>query len=77
VIGVVEFAVMSWNVIVLEAALGSGVKVTLMDDGDTWESVGAAGGASSASVSVSGDDTVPTGDEPKVEPLPIDVMVAS
>jgi hypothetical protein len=35
VIGVVTFAVVSWNVIVLEAALGLGVNVTLMDDGET------------------------------------------
>jgi hypothetical protein len=77
VIGVVEFAVVSWNVIVLEIALGLGVNVTLIDVGDTWESVGAAGWASCVSASVSGADTVPTGEFENVVPLPIEVMVAS
>jgi hypothetical protein len=76
VIGVVEFAVTSWNVMVLERALGSGVKVTLIEVGVTWASVGAAGWASCGSVSVRGAETVPTDDDPKFVPSPIDVIVA-
>jgi hypothetical protein len=75
--GVVEFAVVSWNVIVLETAFGSGVNVTVIDEGVTWESVGAAGLANDGRLSVSGVDAVPTGDVAKFEPLPIDVIVAS
>jgi hypothetical protein len=77
VIGVVEFAVVSTKVIVLDTALGSGVNVTLMDDGDTWASVGATGWASCGRVRVNGADTVPIGDVAKFVPSPTDVMVAS
>jgi hypothetical protein len=77
VIVVVEFAVVSWNVIVLETALGFGVNVTLMDDGETGESVGAAGGANCGVVRVSEADVVPTGELEKVVPLPTEVTVAS
>jgi hypothetical protein len=76
VIGVVEFAVVSWNVIVLETAFGSGVNVTLIDDGDTWESVGAGGLANGERTSVRGAEAVPTGEFEYVVPSPIDVIVA-
>ena len=77
VMGVVEFAVTSCKMMVLDTALGSGVYVTLTDDGVTWESVGAAGWASCGSVNVSGADTVPCGDEAKFTPSPMEVIVAS
>jgi hypothetical protein len=77
VIGVVELAVVLFKVIVLETAFGSGVKVTVIDVGVTWESVGAAGLANGERTSVRGADTVPTGDVAKFEPSPIDVIVAS
>ena len=62
--------------IVLETAFGSGVNVTLIDDGDTWESVGAAGWANGGRASVRGADVAPTGDVAKLTPSPIDVIVA-
>jgi hypothetical protein len=77
VMGVVELAVTSWNVIVLETALGFGVNVILTDVGVTWERVGAAGWANCGKLSVSGLDTVPIGEEAKFTPSPIDVMDAS
>jgi hypothetical protein len=76
VIGVVEFAVVSWNVMVLETALGSGVNVTVMDDGVAWASVGAAGWANCESTSVSGADKDPTDDVTKFVPSPMDVTAA-
>jgi hypothetical protein len=61
---------------VLETAFGSGVYVTVMDDGDAWASVGAAGVANCGSTSVSGADTVPTGDVAKLVPSPMEVIAA-
>jgi len=76
VIGVVEFTVVSFKVMVLDTALGSGVNVTVMDDGEVWASVGAAGWANCGSTRVIGADAVPTGDVAKFVPSPTDVMVA-
>jgi hypothetical protein len=76
VIGVVEFAVVSWNVIVLETAFGLGENVTVIDDGDTWESVGATGVGNWGAASVRGADAVPTGEFENVVPSPIDVIAA-
>jgi hypothetical protein len=62
---------------VLETALGSGVNVTLIDDGVTWDSTGAAGWANRGRMSVSAVDRLLAGDVAKLTPSPIDVTVAS
>jgi hypothetical protein len=69
-------AVVLFNVIVLETAFGSGVKVTVIDEGVTWESVGAAGVANWGMVRVTGDDVDPSDELAKVIPSPIEVTVA-
>jgi hypothetical protein len=69
-------AVVSFNVMVLETAFGSGAKVTVIDVGVAWLSVGAAGVANWGTARVTGDDIGPSDESAKVIPSPIEVTVA-
>jgi hypothetical protein len=65
------------KMIVLDAACGFGVNVTVIDVVVVWLSDGAAGFGNCGTVRVRGADTVPTGEFEKDVPSPIDVTVAS
>jgi hypothetical protein len=64
------------SVMLLEVAFALGVKVTVIDVGVVWLSVGAAGLANCGTVSVRDVDDVPVGEVENVVPSPIDVIVA-